>query len=161
MAFVSEAGLVIRGGCCDTKPPVYSAQVCSWEELWVKPWKQYSHRTYQGWLAKCAFILTAALLGSFSLHICCVLIAQSFLTLCDPMDCSPPDSSVHEILQPRILEWVAIYPYIKQPLSSGLVSLCGQHFPTAISTDLPILDLVPGIYGLHFTFFLAKATNSL
>ena len=29
-------------------------------------------------------------------------------TLCDPMDCSPPGSSVHGILQARILEWVAI-----------------------------------------------------
>ena len=28
--------------------------------------------------------------------------------LCDPMDCRPPGSSVHGILQPRILEWVAI-----------------------------------------------------
>ena len=28
--------------------------------------------------------------------------------LCDPMDCSPPGSSVHEIFQARILEWVAI-----------------------------------------------------
>ena len=36
------------------------------------------------------------------------LVAQSCLTLCDPMDCSPPDSSVHWILQARILEWVAI-----------------------------------------------------
>ena len=33
---------------------------------------------------------------------------QSCLTLCDPMDSSPPGSSVHGILQPRILEWVAI-----------------------------------------------------
>ena len=30
------------------------------------------------------------------------------LTLCNPMDCSPPSSSVHGILQARILEWVAI-----------------------------------------------------
>ena len=30
------------------------------------------------------------------------------LTLCDPMDCSPPGSSVHGILQARMLEWVAI-----------------------------------------------------
>ena len=30
------------------------------------------------------------------------------LTLCNPMDCSPPGSSVHGILQPRILEWVAV-----------------------------------------------------
>ena len=37
-----------------------------------------------------------------------VLIAQSCLTLRDPMDCSPPGSSVHDILQARILEWVAI-----------------------------------------------------
>ena len=29
-------------------------------------------------------------------------------TLCDPMDCSPPGSSIHGILQARILEWVAI-----------------------------------------------------
>ena len=33
---------------------------------------------------------------------------QSCLTLCDPMDCSPSSSPVHEILQKRILEWVAI-----------------------------------------------------
>ena len=38
----------------------------------------------------------------------CVLVAQSCLTLCDPMDCSPPDSFVHGILQARILEWIAI-----------------------------------------------------
>ena len=34
-------------------------------------------------------------------------IVYSCLTLCDPMDCSPPGSSVHGILQARILEWVA------------------------------------------------------
>ena len=34
--------------------------------------------------------------------------AQSYPTLCDPTDCSPPGSSVHRILQARILEWVAI-----------------------------------------------------
>ena len=36
------------------------------------------------------------------------LVAQSYPTLCDPVDCSPPGSSVHEILQERIPEWVAI-----------------------------------------------------
>ena len=35
------------------------------------------------------------------------LVAQLCLTLCDPMDCSPPGSSVHGLLQARILEWVA------------------------------------------------------
>ena len=33
-------------------------------------------------------------------------VAQSCPTLCDPIDCSLPGSSVHEILQARILEWV-------------------------------------------------------
>ena len=35
-------------------------------------------------------------------------VTQSCPTLCDPVDCSPPGSSVHGILQARILEWVAI-----------------------------------------------------
>ena len=38
----------------------------------------------------------------------CVKFAQSCLTFCDSMDCSPPGSSVHEILQARILEWFAM-----------------------------------------------------
>ena len=37
-----------------------------------------------------------------------LLDAQLCLTLCDPMDCSPPSSSVHGISQARILEWVAV-----------------------------------------------------
>ena len=35
--------------------------------------------------------------------------AQSCPTLCDPMDCSPPISAVHEIFQLRIMEWVDIF----------------------------------------------------
>ena len=37
-----------------------------------------------------------------------VLVAQSCPILCNPMDCSPPGSSVHGLLQARILEWVSI-----------------------------------------------------
>ena len=43
------------------------------------------------------------------LHLCllvCVLVAQSYPTLCDSMDCSPPGSSVHGVLQARVLEWL-------------------------------------------------------
>ena len=36
-----------------------------------------------------------------------VKATQLYLTLCDPMDCSPPGSSIHGILQVRVLEWVA------------------------------------------------------
>jgi len=35
-------------------------------------------------------------------------VAQSFLTLSDPMDCSLPGSSIHGIFQARVLEWGAI-----------------------------------------------------
>ena len=43
-------------------------------------------------------------------HVCvlCAKLLQWCLTLCNPKDCSPPDSSVHRISQTRILEWVAI-----------------------------------------------------
>ena len=37
-----------------------------------------------------------------------VSVSQSCLTLCSPMDCSPPDSSLHGILRARTLEWVPI-----------------------------------------------------
>ena len=50
----------------------------------------------------------------------CVLVAQSCPTLFDSMDCSLPGSSIHRILQARILDWIAIpfsrgssYPGIK------------------------------------------------
>ena len=51
-------------------------------------------------------------------------VAQSCLTLRDPMDCSLPGSSIHGIFQARELEWVAIAfsddmdstPYLSKPL---------------------------------------------
>ena len=53
-------------------------------------------------------------------------VAQSYLTLCDPMDCSPPGSYIHGIFQARVLEWGAIAfskacpepspnPFLRQP----------------------------------------------
>ena len=51
-------------------------------------------------------------------------VAQSCPTLCDPMDYRPPSSSVHGILQAKILEWVAI-PFFRrsfrQKLKMGLL----------------------------------------
>ena len=61
---------------------------------------------------------------------------QSCLTLCNPMDCSPPGSSVQGILQARILKWVAISfsgdlpnPGIK-PMSFVAPALAGRFFTT-------------------------------
>ena len=53
-------------------------------------------------------ITTCHLANSF--HHCRRLVAKSCLTLCDSMDCSPPGSCIHGILQARILEWVAFPP---------------------------------------------------
>ena len=47
-----------------------------------------------------AIIILAAAAAAKSLQLC--------PTLSDPMDCSPPDSSVHGIFQARVLEWGAI-----------------------------------------------------
>ena len=62
---------------------------------------------------------------------------QLYLTLGDPMDCSPPGSSVHGILRARIAEWVAMPssrglpdPRIEPP-SLGSPALAGGFFTTS------------------------------
>ena len=42
--------------------------------------------------------------------LCCCLVAKSYPTLCNPMDCSPPGFCVHGVSQARILESVATFP---------------------------------------------------
>ena len=66
---------------------------------------------------------------------------QSCLTLWNPIDCSPPDSSVHGILQARILEWVAISfssgspdPGIKL-MSLMSPALAGRFFTTSATWE--------------------------
>ena len=75
----------------------------------------------------------------------CVLAKslQSCPTLCDPMDCSPPGSSVHGILQARILEWVAMpfsrgspHPGIK-PVSLISPALAGEFFTISATWEVP------------------------
>ena len=57
-----------------------------------------------------------------------LLVAQSRLTLCNPTNCSPPGSSVHGILQARMLEWVAI-PFFRSSWprnGSGVCCIAGR-----------------------------------
>ena len=62
--------------------------------------------------------------------------AQLCPILCNPIDCSPPDSCVHGILQVRILEWVVISSsgYLSdtgiKPMNSVSPALAGRSFPT-------------------------------
>ena len=57
------------------------------------------------------------------MSVCCIPTqhAQLCPTLCDPMDCSPPGSSIHGILQAKVLEWVAI------SFSRGMFPTQGSH----------------------------------
>ena len=77
-------------------------------------------------------------------------VTQSCPTLRNPMDCSPPGSSVHGILQARILEWVA-YPFSggsSRPRNPARVScIAGRFFTTEPPHPpsqilAPILDLL-------------------
>ena len=65
-----------------------------------------------------------------------VLIAQLCQIICDPMDCSPPGSLVHGILQARILEWIAL-PFSKGsfwPRDQTQVSCIAGRFFTVWAT---------------------------
>ena len=65
------------------------------------------------------------------------LVAQLCPTLWDPVDCSPPVSSVHGILQARILAWVAI------PFSGDLPDPEGELGSPALQAD-SLLSESPG-----------------
>ena len=77
----------------------------------------------------------------------CAKSLQSCLTLCDPMDCSPPGSSVHGILQARIVEWLPCSPPgdlpdpgIK-PESLLYPALAGGFFTTSATWDVRALGV--------------------
>ena len=101
-----------------------------------------SNRPYDRLIEEKKNIVTNEILGTASLlpHkqsyvcLCACLVPQSYPTLCDPMDCSPPGSSIHEIFQARILEWVPFPtpgdlpdPGIK-PISLASPALAGRFF---------------------------------
>ena len=67
---------------------------------------------------------------------CTRLVAQLCPTLCDPMDCSPPGSSVHGTLQARILEWAAFTSpqHLPDPgIKPGSLALQGDSLPSELS----------------------------
>ena len=87
-------------------------------------------------------------------HVLCS-VTQSCLTLCDPMDCSPPCSSVHEILQARTLEWVAIpssrgssWPWDRtRSPTLQVISLQSEPLGKPKNTGVGSLSLLQGISG--------------
>ena len=73
---------------------------------WARRWGNAVAPTFFPPFSLSTVIVTGSEPSPVIMFVC--LSAQSCPTLCDPMDCSPPGSSVHEISQERILEWVAI-----------------------------------------------------
>ena len=87
--------------CCCCIASVVSDSV--WPHRWQptrlpRPWDSPSKNTGVG----CHFLLQCMTVKSES------EVAQSCLPLSDPVDCSPPGSSIHGIFQARVLEWGAI-----------------------------------------------------
>ena len=75
----------------------------------------------------------------------CALVAQSYLTLCDPMDCSLPGSSIRGIFQARILEWIDIsfsrgssWPRDQTQVSH----IAGKHFTIWASRGAVIMNWI-------------------
>ena len=87
-------------------------------------------------------------------------VTPSCLTLCDPMDCSPPGSSVHGILQARILEWVAIFfsRGSSPPRDRTQVSrIAGRHFNLWATREAhKVLKHVLKIWLLRLTLFYSS-----
>ena len=87
----------------------------------------------------------------------CMLLALSCPALCNPMDCSLPDSSVHRILQARILEWVAI-PFSRRsswPRGRTWAShIAGRFFTIWATGDPPPPD------PLHWTVLVFQTELS-
>ena len=99
-------------------------------------------------------------------------LLQSYPTLCDPMDCSPPGSSVHGILQARTLEWVAMpssrgssQPRDRMQISSAscvgrrvhslpLAPPVKPNWSTRCNPNLYLYTIATNIPGLDFAPFL-------
>ena len=73
----------------------------------------------------------------FIIYPVCVLVAQSCPTLCDPMDCSLPGSSVLGILQARMLEWLP-FPSPGDLPNPGIKPRSPALQADSLPSDLPV-----------------------
>ena len=96
------------------------------------PWTKLQLKSHD-----CAFISTYIYIYTHThihiyIHTCVHACCLSMVSLYDPMDCSPPSSSIHGILQARVLEWIAI-PFSRgssQPRDRTQVSCIAGGFFT-------------------------------
>ena len=103
------------------------------------------------------------LISFYSLPVCNVseekldVVAQSCLTLCDPMGCSPPCSPIHGVPQVRILEW-AVISY-SRVLFSFLKHFFHLDFKASYSPGFPPISL--SILFILLDQFFILSTNPL
>ena len=127
--------------CPDWIPVLYLSPSPSFENLCHPALKSFIG-TSPNWCGLswiCTSFVSPSLIGFGG------LVAQSCPTLCHPMDCSPPGSSVHVILPARILEWIAI-PFSRVSSQSRdwtQVSHIAGRFLTIWATGQPFVGFNP------------------
>ena len=104
----------------------WACMLWSWNRLGMQVTKSNLILDWGGKWWQDFLILTPSEWGWTSLCLCCAWSLQSCLTPCDPMDCSPPASSIHGILQTRTLGWVAT------PSSRGFFPTQGSNQPMSL-----------------------------
>ena len=100
-----------------------------------------------------------SLLQAFIMSVCvCAKSLQPCLTLSNPMDCSPPGSSVHGILQVRILEWVVMSSSIgfSQPRDrtwSLMSPLADRFFITRATRVIACTNVILFPFPCNFAYY--------
>ena len=84
-------------------------------------------------------------------------VAQSCLTLLDPMDCSPPGSSVHGIFQARVLEWGAIAFSRYETIVYKRSQACSFFFSVFLTSVLANFDRY--IIHLKYSIIISKTVT--
>ena len=92
-----------------------------------------------------------------------VLVTQSCLILCDPMDCSPPGFSVHGIFQARILEWATIFFSKRSTQSRGqtwVFFIPDRYFTIWATREVPLFAKVCFIFMPYISFPLYNLSKT-
>ena len=127
------------------------------QETWVRSlgWEDSLEKE----MANCSSILPVKSRGQRSLASCspgvymCVLVAQPCLTLCDPMDCSRPGSSVHGTFQQEYWNWL-LFSYLGALPDPGIE----PTYP-ALRIDFLPSELREKPMGLDTTWWLNNNRN--
>ena len=147
-----QAVFRLSGVCCVLSPSAMSDPLQSYG---LQPTRPLWSLKGEHWLLLSTgfhpYFLKSILIST--LRVC---LAQLYLTLYDPTDCSPPGSSVHGTFQVRILEWVAISytgdlpdPGIK-PMSLVSPALAHGFFTTSMTWEA---HPPPWLISIHFCQF--------